>query len=128
MAHENLNFTDLTLTFSENSQGWPSFYSYIPEQMIGMNNFFYSFKGGNIYQHNTNAVRNNYYNVQYLSQIKSVFNELPLENKVFKTLNIEGENSWTTTFETDLPNTGLVNDDWFVKKESIPKRNLNTDS
>ena len=75
MAHENLNFTDLTLTFSENSQGWPSFYSYIPEQMIGMNNFFYSFKGGNIYQHNTNAVRNNYYNVQYLSQIKSVFNE-----------------------------------------------------
>tara|TARA_Y100001937_G_scaffold128393_1_gene204378 strand:- start:6857 stop:7672 length:816 start_codon:yes stop_codon:yes gene_type:complete len=117
MAHENLNFTDLTLTFSENSQGWPSFYSYIPEQMIGMNNFFYSFKGGNIYQHNTNAVRNNYYNVQYLSQIKSVFNELPLENKVFKTLNIEGENSWTTTFETDLPNTGLVNDDWFVKKE-----------
>ena len=117
MAHENLNFTDLTLTYSENSEGWPSFYSYIPEQMVGMNNFFYSFDGGNIYQHNTNAVRNNYYGVQYQSEIKSVFNELPLENKIFKTLNIEGENAWTSTFETDLPNTGLINDDWFVQKE-----------
>tara|TARA_R100000278_G_scaffold122836_2_gene110160 strand:- start:468 stop:1283 length:816 start_codon:yes stop_codon:yes gene_type:complete len=117
MAHENLNFTDLTVSYSENSKGWTSFFSYIPEQMVGMNNFFYSFKGGNIYQHNTNALRNNYYGVQYISQIKSVFNEVPLENKVFKTLNIEGENAWTATLETDLPNTGLINDEWFVKKE-----------
>ena len=106
-----LNFTDLTVSYSENSKGWTSFFSYIPEQMVGMNNFFYSFKGGNIYQHNTNALRNNYYGVQYMSQIKSVFNEVPLENKVFKTLNIEGENAWTATLETDLPEKKAANID-----------------
>ena len=24
--------------------GWPSFYSFLPDYMIGMNNYFYSFK------------------------------------------------------------------------------------
>jgi len=43
-----------TLTYSEGSKGFPSFYSYNPEYMIGMNNFFYSFKNGQLYRHNTN--------------------------------------------------------------------------
>jgi len=30
--------TYYTLTFSENSKGWPSFYSFKPEMMVGMNN------------------------------------------------------------------------------------------
>ena len=64
MADQNINFGDQTLSYSEKSQGWASFFSYIPEQMVGMNNFFYSFQGGNIYQHNTNALRNYYYGVQ----------------------------------------------------------------
>ena len=35
-----------TLTYSESSKGFPSFYSFVPDYMIGMNRFFYSFKGG----------------------------------------------------------------------------------
>ena len=53
-----------TLSYSEGSKGWPSFYSYIPEYMMGMNSYFYSFDGGNLYRHNTNAIRNNYYEQQ----------------------------------------------------------------
>ena len=92
-----------TLTYSENSNGWPSFYSYVPEYMIGMNNYFYSFSVGNMYRHNTNAVRNNYYGVQSYSSMSSVFNEHPLETKLFKTLNLESDQAWDATLTTDIP-------------------------
>ena len=108
---------DYTLTYSENSKGWPSFYSYLPEYMAGMNNYLYSFSGGNIYQHNTNAVRNNYYGTQSFSRITSVFNEDPLVNKIFKTINLEADAAWSASLETDLPNTGLIDLEWFVQKE-----------
>ena len=108
---------EFTLTYSETSKGWPSFYSYIPEFMMGMNNFYYSFSGGNIHQHNTNAVRNNYYGVQSFSSITSVFNEEPLTNKVFKTLNLESNAAWRAVVTTDIPNNGLVDANWFEKKE-----------
>ena len=47
-----------TLTYSDKSEGWPSFYSFIPDYMIGMNSYFYTFKNGNLYRHNTNDIRN----------------------------------------------------------------------
>ena len=106
-----------TLTYSEAAQGFPSFYSYNPDWMIGMNNFFYTFSAGNLYRHNTNEVRNNFYEVQYLSSIRSVFNDLPLENKLFKTINLEGDNTWEAQLETDLQNSGFIDKDWFEKKE-----------
>ena len=34
-----------TLSYSYTTQGWPSFYSYEPDYMVGMNNYFYSFSG-----------------------------------------------------------------------------------
>jgi hypothetical protein len=87
--------------------------------MIGMNNYFYSFKNGNLYRHNTNALRNNFYNVQYSSQITSVINDNPLENKLFKTINLEGDAPWTMSpMITDLDqNFGEINASWFEKKE-----------
>jgi len=109
--------TEWTVSYSQNSKGWPSFYSYIPEYMIGMNNFFYSFKGGNLYQHNMNELRNNYYGEQYNSQITSVFNQNPLENKIFKTLNLESNDAWEAYLETDIQINGFMEDGWFQKKE-----------
>lgn len=106
-----------TLTYSESSQGWPSFYSFYPEYMMGMNQFFYSFKGGNLWQHNTNNTRNNFYGIQYSSTITSVFNEMPLENKLFKTLSLESDDSWSAVATTDIQTTGNINSSWFQKKE-----------
>lgn len=109
---------DYTLSYSEYSQGWPSFYSFIPEYMTGMNNYFYSFKGGNLYRHNVNETRNNFYGTQYTSRMISVFNEAPLENKLFKTLNLEGDKSWSALMETDIQTSGFINSAWFEKKEA----------
>ena len=83
----------ITVSFNPEGKtpGWPSFYTFFPEKMIGMNGYFYSFKNGNLYRHNTNSLRNNYYGVQGISSITSVFNPLPTKDiKLFKTI---GRNS-----------------------------------
>ena len=108
---------DYTLTYSEWAQGFPSFYSYNPDWMIGMNNYFYTFKGGNLYRHNVNNIRNNFYGTQYNSTLKSVFNDSPLENKLFKTINLEGDDTWQTSLITDIQDSGFIDGAWFEKKE-----------
>lgn len=118
-----------TLTYAENVKGWVSFYSYEPEWMIGMNNYFYTFKGGNLYRHNVGA-RNTFYKTWWLrvdpplgaeayhpSSVKSVFNTSPLENKLFKTLILDGDSTWDATLQTDIQTSGYVNSDFFEKKE-----------
>ena len=109
--------TEYTLTYSQQSQGWPSFYSFIPDYMLGMNQYFYSFYGGNLFQHNSDGLRNNFYNQQYNSQITTVFNQNPLENKIFKTINLESDQAWQTNLETDIQINGFIDNTWFEEKE-----------
>ena len=106
-----------TITYSEDSQGFPSFYSYNPDYIIGMNQFLYTFKNGNLYRHNTNNTRNEYYGEQFPAQIESVFNDQPLENKIFKTLNLEGDDAWSAKFTSDIQIYGEIDADYFVQKE-----------
>ena len=91
-----------TLTYSESSKGFPSFYSFYPDFMIGMNNYLYSFKGGQLYRHNTNLVRNNFYGVQGDSKISTVINQQPLDNKLFKTIGLESSHGWRADVTTDI--------------------------
>ncbi len=107
-----------TLTYSQDVKGWPSFYSYIPEWMAGMNNYFYSFKGGNLYRHNTNEVRNQYYGVNYSSQMTSIFNDNPTDNSLWKTMELESDQAWEIELETDIQN-GYIDEAWFEKKEAV---------
>ncbi len=109
--------TEYTLTYSQTSKGWPSFYSYIPDYMLGMNQYFYTFNGGNLYQHNANGNRNNFYGEQYNSQITTVFNQNPLENKIFKTINLESDQAWQANLETDIQQNGFIESAWFKEKE-----------
>lgn len=111
-----------TITYEERVQGFPSFYSYLPDWMIGMNNYFYTFKNGELYRHNVNETRNEFYgitdpNLGAKSTLRSVFNDQPLENKLFKTANIEGDTSWKAEFETDIQDSGLIENAWWEKKE-----------
>jgi len=94
-----------TLSFSETSKGWPSFFSYGPEQCLGLNNFFYSFKGGNLFRHNSNSVnRGTFYGVQSASSIKTVFNEAPLEVKLYKTIELQASPSaWAVVATAESP-------------------------
>ena len=116
-----------TLTYSEAVAGWPSFYSYNPDWMIGMNQYFYTFKGGNLYRHNVNSLKNTFYEQWWIlidpngaftpTKMHSVFNTAPLENKLFKTLNLEGDAAWGAELLTDIQQSGFINQSWFEKKE-----------
>jgi hypothetical protein len=117
-----------TLSFSNAVAGWPSFYSYNPDWMIGMNQYFYTFKGGNLYRHNVNIRKNTFYEPWWTilgdstasftpTTLKSVFNQVPLENKLFKTLNLEGDATWSAILYTDIQDSGYILDTWFEKKE-----------
>jgi hypothetical protein len=86
--------------------------------MIGMNNFFYSFKGGNLYRHNVNSARNTFYGTFTASSVTTVFNTSVLENKLFKTIILQGDDKWSATMETDLQYSGFITDTWFEKKEA----------
>jgi hypothetical protein len=108
---------EYTLSYSEGVAGWASFYSYYPDWMIGMNQYFYTFKNGNLYRHNVNSSRNTFYDTFTPSTIRSVFNTSPLENKLFKTLNLEGDATWSATLYTDIQNSGFIDATWFEKKE-----------
>ena len=105
-----------TLTHSQDVQGWPSFYSYYPEYIMGMNQYLYTFKNGDLYRHNTNSLRNNFYGTQYNSTITSVLNDQPLQNKVFKTIELESDSSWGATFLTNLQ-SGSIDSSYFSLKE-----------
>ncbi|QDP61998.1 MAG: putative structural protein [Prokaryotic dsDNA virus sp.] len=108
--------SEFTVSYTPEQKGWPSFYSYIPDFMLGMNNYLYTFKDGELYRHNTNNLRNNYYGVQYNSKITSIFNQNPLQAKFFKTLELESDSAWTASLLTDLQ-TGNIQSDLFKKKE-----------
>ena len=103
--------TKYTLTYNEDSQGWPSFYSFFPEFTMGMNAYLYTFQGGNLFRHNTNVLRNTFYGSFADSTITSVFNPEPtLSIKLFKTLSYESTTEDANPDEARWNCTSLLTD------------------
>ena len=91
----NPNPQSVNLSFDERVLGFPSLFSYQPDQILSVQSNYYTFKGNKLYKHYDSAVaRNNFYGVQYDSSIQFVFNPSPSLSKVFKTVNYEGSNGW----------------------------------
>ena len=111
-----VSLRNYTLTYDTDAriQGWPSFYSYAPDYMVGMNSFFYSFFGGNLYRHSVNPIRNNFYGVQYNSTVTTPFNAQPLENKLYKTLALQGAEAWAAQMVTDIQTSLALPANFFV--------------
>lgn len=105
-----------TLTYSPSSNGWTSFWSYNPDWMLGLNSSFYTWKLGQLYKHDSNSTRNNFYGSNYESKITTVLNQDPTQTKVFKTLDLESTHPWSATFTTDLSN-GFNDASYFAEKE-----------
>ena len=105
-----------TITYSKIAEGWNSFWSYQPDWMTEMNSIFYTFKGGELWRHNINTTRNNFYNQQYQSSIRTIFNTDPLVTKVFNTLSLNSTHPWTADLYTNI-SAGSINYTYFVEKE-----------
>jgi hypothetical protein len=106
-----------TITYSDNADGWTSFWDYYPDWMIGMSNVFYSWKDGNLWKQNSDQVpRVNFYSTSFPSTIKTIFNEDSASTKMFKTLSLDSTNPWTATMLTDLDN-GSIQSNEYLEKE-----------
>ena len=112
----NVTVGDQTVGFSESQRGWTSRYSFIPEHGISLNANYYTFKNGNIWLHNVeDRNKNNFYNTQYKSSIKFLFNQSPSAVKKYKTLSYEGDEGWVaSSIKTNLQEGSI---DSFTDKE-----------
>ena len=83
-----------TVSFKEDTKGWVSFKSFVPENALSMSNNYYSMLGSRLHLHHDEGVaRNNFYGVSYNSSVNVVLNDSPGTIKTFHTLNYEGGQS-----------------------------------
>lgn len=81
-----------------------------------MNNTFYTWKNGNLWEHDSNTTRNSFYNVLNESQITTILNTEPTTIKMFKTIALDSNEPWEVDVVTDL-SAGEIESDQFVNKE-----------
>ena len=103
----SLPTTTTTVSYKEAINGFTSRKVYIPEAGAYLDNAYYTFKSGRIWEHGTNEKRNTFYNIgpdtpsstqksgnpYYESSFNTIFNENPAVIKGYKTLNYSGTKS-----------------------------------
>jgi len=91
-----------TLSFDEMVLGWPSLFTYEPDNLFSVTNKFLSTYKGDIYEHYSIFVdRAKFYDYHPTngadSTITTIFNQNPSLIKTFKTINYEGNPNWELT-------------------------------
>ena len=82
-----------TLVFDEGVKGWTSFLDFKPTRAFSLNNLYYTFNSGKLYQQYLGTYAN-FYGVTYQSDVTVVLNSQPSVVKVFQTVNYEGGPGW----------------------------------
>tara|TARA_Y100000401_G_scaffold24955_2_gene17284 strand:- start:6865 stop:14208 length:7344 start_codon:yes stop_codon:yes gene_type:complete len=125
--HSQIRSTKTTISFNELTKGWVSFKSFGPEHGVSLNNEYYTFNEGSMWQHHTNTTANNFYNTQYYSDVTLIFNDQPGSVKSFGSINYEGTQARITQFTTDAA-TGLTDKEYYnlTAKEGWYTETLNT--
>ena len=98
-----------TVSFKDDLNGWTSRKTYIPENGISLNNVYYTFKLGKIWEMNSNTSYNNFYGIgpsdaglgsYYESSFTAIFNESPTSVKDFRTISYSGTDSREYIYKT----------------------------
>jgi len=98
-----------TISFKDDLNGWTSRKTYIPENGISLNNTYYAFKLGKIWEMNSNTSYNNFFGIgpsdvslgsYYESSFTTIFNESPTSVKDFRTISYSGTNSREYIYKT----------------------------
>ena len=108
-----------TLAFDETSKGWVSRFDYKPNQIISLNNNYFTTKGGKIYQHYKLATNSQsmatFYGTTYNSTVTLVFNAASSVVKNFQTINYEGDTGWRMrSFATNTDNALPISEATFA--------------
>jgi len=103
-----------TVAFDELINGWVGFFSYKPSQMFNIKSDFYSLQFANIWKHYSSLVNVcSFYGTETASNITFIFNRDPSINKVFQTVNYEGDNGWfVDSFTSDPTGYDFSSNTW----------------
>lgn len=91
-----------TITFHEGSNTWGSEKSFQPEVFIKFVNQFLSIKNGQLWLHNVNETRNNFYGVQYVSKVRFFDNVNPTTVKIYYSTRVQSNKRWACPGDTDI--------------------------
>lgn len=111
---------EYTLKYKDSIKGWTSFYSFVPEWMVNLNNNFFTFKDGQIYEHAYDENdRNLFYGEEVDSVIEFQSNAGPSEVKMYRAVKVEGSTGeWEVEIDSEQAH-GHVKKDAFQKKEDM---------
>lgn len=129
---EQVVFESFTIAFSERIQGFSTFYSFKPEYYAKSNTRFISFLEGKLYVHGgANAIPNNFYGVQYTSQVRAVYNQNPDLVKVWQGTMVEAQQQWVAKEITnEKEQESRISPLWYENREGVHyapiKRNVNS--
>jgi len=86
-----------TICFDERSKGWTSFYTFKAKYGVSLNNEFYTFSVGDLYQHHSDEVaRSSFFGSSPdPCFVEFVLNDKPELVKTFLTVNYEGTTGWS---------------------------------
>lgn len=76
--------SEVTMTFDESRSGWVAKRAFIPEMYVSRGQDLMTFNLGNMWVHDTNSNRANYYGVQYQPYVTIVVNTAPGSVKLFQ--------------------------------------------
>lgn len=121
-----------TLSFSENDNCFKSFVSLFAEGMACLGNTFMSFKNGDIYTHDADGY-NNFFGVQYPSNITMVFNQENPIRKKYGALGYQsrGNKAWAVPYavtNTKNPQTGLMQESSLLEVDFVLEETVLTAS
>jgi len=89
-----------SISYSEDTKGWVSKLSFIPDAGVSLNGKYYTCYLGKLYEHHyPNAERGNFYGERKTAGIKLIFNQEASAIKNFKNLTYEGTTGWTVGSE-----------------------------
>lgn len=93
----------ITVAFYEgNNKRWGLKYSFVPELQVRFKNNLFQFQDGTVWLHASNEVRNNFFGVQYNSQITIIANQNPTTEKIFYNIRVLSNRCWYAQEQGDL--------------------------
>jgi len=111
--------TAQTIVFNEQKNGYETFLRLIPEFMGCLGTQFISFKGGELWTHDSPTFCN-YFGVQYKPSITLMFNDAMPGKKTFQAVSYIAGSRWSCPeIETSLGQNSRVQSPFFNKKEDV---------
>ena len=117
-----------TVAYSTKKEFWLTFYSFSPDLYEHLHNRFFSFRLGQMYRHNVNETRNNFYGVQYSSTLKMISRANPSDIKVYDAMSLEGNSSWSAVVSNTEQTTDTMASTEFEEREGMYYRQIEKDT